>query len=37
MPRDMVSDPFESAGEARVRKANEAGFEAHNLSVQPEP
>ena len=32
MPRDMVADPFMSAGEARVLQAKEAGFEPHNLS-----
>ena len=32
MPRDMVSDPFESAAAAQMRNAAEAGVEAHNIS-----
>jgi hypothetical protein len=32
MPRDMISDPFESFAEANQRKAAEAGLEAHNIS-----
>ena len=32
MPRDMISDPFESSAEAFQRQAAEAGLEAHNIS-----